>query len=1001
MSVSFVGCKDYDDDIDEIHETTDGLSKQISALETALKANQDAVQAAANAAQQAIKDAADAAAKGDQALAEAKAAAAQAELAKQAAAQAKADAIAEVIAQLKPLIDSNTAGIQENANKIAEILGRIDGIEADLKKIDLDAVNSQVNENTRAIEKLAAQQQAIETQVKALESFKAAVEAQLSTLEGKVSGLASDLAAVKAKADATATELTALQAEVAKLQTAVAANTADIATINGKITTINGQLQELSTKITTEVNNALSTIAGTMSRRLTSVTLMPDLYVGGIPTIEFLSANYVSKVQDANGNWVVNTSRGSKTFIVSNNETEAQYRLNPATIGEDDIVKTGLAYVSRIATARAAEVENDIVNVASSSVDNGVLTVKLGKSNTASLNLAGDKIYTISLKVPVAEKHLFTEQGETSFSVYSEYTRLAETYFTPELRFTDVMKNSAVNSHLNDSITMYAAGPNELVAKNIVYDKPYDLDELVYGCQLFSDPVKHVAMTHEQMEKYGFDIKYRVANHVYTAATSENTNQQLFAKIEGSTLTPKLPTGETANKGIIGRQPIIAATLVDVVNNKVIEQKYFKVKFTAMEFTPLPFELPTHTSTLVCGDQDWTLTWREVQDNILNKYPENGISKDDFIKIYDTASGTAKRDDTNTPAGDLYYYTQMDGEDASTNILRWVISDDELGKLVAGKTYSYTAVVTFENSQELYAPVVVTLKWNVTVPAVPVLGDTDKTKWQNEVMLVYPVPMPDPDNYAGTPTAEYATNILEGRNKPYVKNLLPCANWDLDFNSVTPYQGVISYDSPYGHWLMNSANQANLGTISYTIPYDASGIALVARTLATGHYDIDLAWSTDINGLTINRYKFAHSTLRLLQILKLQTLAAGELPDDSKANSLNLNDALRLNDAYGHLVAKNVAKDYANKYYVYYGVKDPVFGTGNDIKIADDANGTNIRSLAGLNMVANVNVATGELTFQNNGAPLQADAYLIIPVKVEHKWGVLEGNLAVKLAKKL
>lgn len=1003
MSVSFVGCKDYDDDIDAIHETNDAMSKQIAALETALKQNQEAAQAAANAAQQAIKDAAAAAEKGDKALAEAQAAAAQAELAKQAAATAKAEAIAEVIAQLKPLIDANTAGVAENASKIAQLLGRIEGIEADLKKIDLAEVNSQVNENTKAIEKLAAQYQAVETQLKALEAFKTSAESQLSALDGKVAGLSADLKTLSGKIDAVSTELTDLKGRVSKLETSVANNTASIATINGQITAINGELQALSTKITTEINNAVSTIAGTISKRLTSVTLMPDLYIGGIPTIEFTSAKYVSKVLDK-GEWVVKQPT-SKTFIISNNETEAQYRLNPATIGEEDIVKGSLAYVSRIATARSGEVENDIVNVASSSVENGVLTVKLGKSNTESLNLSGDKVYTVSLKVPVAEEHLFKAQGETEFSVYSEYTRLNEAYFTPELRYIPgEMNNPAVNDHLNDSVTMFNSGMDRMVAKSVVYNKTFDLNTLVQGCKFFSVS-RHEGMTTEQLEKYGLKIYYHVANHEYKVTSSDVTDQQKFAKIEGSILTPVLPSGEANNRTIIGKQPIIAATLYDVVNKKVVEQKYLKIHYAANELDDLEFTLPTHNTNLVCGDQVYSVTWGEMVSEVLSKYPEGGISKEEFAKIYRSGQYVAIRKDTEAPAGSFYMNLDQDNTGASTPIFTWKIPSDELGKLEPGKTYTYVAQVVMSESLQpdyvqLYPNVVISFEWNITVPASPTLGATDKIKWDNEIMKVYPVPMAIP--YDGTSTAEYATNILEGRNKSYVKGLMDCATWDLDFKLTTPYQGVISYDAPYGHWLMTKANQDQLDQITYTIDHNATGIALVQRTVKNGYYDIVLDWKTDINGLAINRYKFANSTLRLLQILKLNTVAGKSITDDSKSQTINLNEALSMNDAYGNVVAKNntSANPYAGDYYKYYVVETPVFGS--KIMLADDAEGkVNLRSLEGLNMTANIDVATGTLTFQNNGAPLAADAYLIVPVKVNHKWGVLEDNIAVPLKKKL
>ena len=96
------------------------------------------------------------------------------------------------------------------------------------------------------------------------------------------------------------------------------------------IAEVKAELTKLSAQISSEVSNAVNTIAGVLAQRLTSVTLMPSLYVDGIPTIEFLSAKYTKKVLK-NGNWVPAT--GSNTqFIVTNNATEADYRLNPGTL---------------------------------------------------------------------------------------------------------------------------------------------------------------------------------------------------------------------------------------------------------------------------------------------------------------------------------------------------------------------------------------------------------------------------------------------------------------------------------------------------------------------------------------------------------------------------------------------------------------------------------------------------------------------------------------------
>ena len=161
-----------------------------------------------------------------------------------------------------------------------------------------------------------------------------------------------------------------------------------------------------------------------MSKRLTSVTLMPDVYVDGIPTIEFESAKYVKQVWSQAEGWhdAPIGSVNKRVYIISNNSAQAQYRLNPASIQEEDIQMDKLAYVTRKATTRADETVDDIVKVASNGTkvsDNGILTVKLAKSNTESLNdynLDANQIYTVSLKVPVAAKHLFKDQARAKLS---------------------------------------------------------------------------------------------------------------------------------------------------------------------------------------------------------------------------------------------------------------------------------------------------------------------------------------------------------------------------------------------------------------------------------------------------------------------------------------------------------------------------------------------------------------------------------------------------------
>lgn len=987
LGTTLTSCSDdHDEDITNLKGQTAELSKQLAALQAALSENQNAAKQAADAATQALALAQDAAKKGDAAVEEAQKAAAEAELAKKAAAEAKAEAIKEVMAELKPLIDAASALSAENAAAIAALAGRIDGIEKGLMNIDLSDVNKQLGAQADAIAANAAAIQALQTQVAALENMKA----ELAGLSSAVAGMNSKIATI----EQTIAELKSLEADVQ-------ANKKGIEDIRKDLT-------DLAAKVSQDISNCVNTLAGVLAQRLTSVTLMPSLYVGGIPTIEFESAKY-TKLVLKNGVWTKATT-GKTEFIVSNNTAEAQYRLNPGTVTESDIKANDLAYVTKVATTRAAEAYDAVVHVASANVSApGVLTVKLGKSNTESLNLPGNDIYTVSLRVPIADKHLFTDQGETEAAVYSEFTRLEESYFTPELAFVPGQYTGQPNvtSHLNDSTTLYQSAAGKYICKDIVYsDKDFDLYTLVDGCK-FVAPSSHKEMTRAQLKTYGFDIVFHVATKAYTPSAPDQTDQQKFVKLSGennSLLTPVATNGETGNKVIIGKQPIIRAELRDVTNNNVIDVRYFKVRFTAEKTEPVVVDWGLVTSAgNACTGAEIDFTWKDMAEKVLMKIGSNGMSKDEFTKIYgDVAPLVTPANDQN---GTLNAFMIPGNLDASIPVMTWTLTSEQLGKLTAGdNTVTMTKSVTFTDPNGVYPSVTINLKWTVTTKiTAATLGNTDPLKWQNNTMKVYPVPMKL--NAAGKwdgVQAYYATNILEGRMQPYVNNLLSCAHFDVDLSAADKSKNAfkaLTFTAGFSHWSMTAANQNNLKEVIFSIENNANG-----KNIVSNGGKVTLAWSYDVNGLNIatgfNRQQFATSYLQIVKILDINTVLGKDIVDNSVAQTINIANSFALTDAYGNLVAKvaTASAPLAADYYQFYGVQDPKFGT--NIYIADNAEGTqNKRFLESLNMVANINNTTGELTFQNNGAPLQANAYIIVPVTVEHLWGTLTGNIAVPLKK--
>ena len=495
------------------------------------------------------------------------------------------------------------------------------------------------------------------------------------------------------------------------------------------------------------------------------------------------------------------------------------------------------------------------------------------------------------------------------------------------------------------------------------------------------------------------DIKFHAAKAAY-APTEDKTNQQAYVKLEGengSTLVPVTSSGQEDNQTIIGRQPIIAATLVDVVNGNVIEQKYFKVLFTAEKMEDVTIEWPAIAVTgTPCGGASYDFGWKAMAERVLEYLNGGkGMSKEDFTKIYGNSTPViAPANDQN---GILTPNIVAANLDASTPVMTWSVTKDQLGVLKVGtNNATFTKTITFTDPTGLHPNVVIKLKWDVTTTVgATALGKTDNLKWADNTMKVYPVPMQIP--YDGTQKAAYMTNILEGRYKPYTTGMLPCGQYDIDYQKgQAGYLGeALILQSGYSHWNFTAANQANLDKIYYTIKNDAAGKQIVSNGKT-----IKIDWSSNINGLSKNNYVFGTVNLQIVKILTLNTVAGTQITDNSREQSINIAKAYSLTDAYGNLVAEEPTADepYAADYYDFYGVEGAEFG--NDIKVADNAEGTqNVRTLAQLNMTANVDNATGVLTFQNNGAPLQANAYLIVPVTVEHLWGTLTGTIAVPLNK--
>ena len=943
MPLSFTSCKDYDDDITEINGTTDDLQNQLKTIQAAIDSNKaiaDAAKAAADASAKAAQEAAD---KGDKATEEAQKAMAIANEAKAAAAEAKAEALAEIAAQLQ-------AADAKNQEQFNAILSRLEGVESKLSGLDAD----QIDKAIQAVE-------AIQVQLKAFEKYTTLLD-QLAAYPA----LIQDVKDAKANIESLTTRVEAAEKSIEALE-------------------------KLSQAINDSLPAGVNTIAGVIAQRLTSVTLIPDLYVGGIPTIAFESAKYNS-LQLVDGEWKVTAN--SKVYAIHNGETTAQYRLNPGNVGAEDVVMDELGFVSKIAVSRADEAVNDVVAYVpgSGKVDaNGILTVNLTKpvSNSGSLNFNDNRIYTVSLRVPIAKKHLFTNEGAAF--VYSEYTRVEEVL-------------EAAGSHFADSTTIYNSTVGQMVGYKLCYKDQLDLNELVQGCAFVADRDPNAAGTHtpmtlEKLKSYGFDVVFSIAKGKYEPNTEDKTNQQAFAKLDGTTLTPIVPTGAGDNQASIGKEPIIHILLVDTKNNTVVDSRYVKIQYTKEKMTPLPFTVATFNENLSCKDSYvFTVTWQQMMDNALSKYPTNGISKHDFLAIYGKHASekvvTVDGVKNTTLVNNITDYVELGDNDQATPVMSFTLTNAEIGALAQTKTKAYVVTLTYTDPKGLNPDVVITFNVNITNNiASPTLGATDATKWVDETMLLYPIPY----GTTGVTVANYNTNILQGRSNPLVKGLLDCADWTFALtgkgSTVAEMKINGTTDAAQTIWMdKDMADALTVTTVS--IPHDEDGIALVeAATKLT------VNWKARLNGIAANTVNFGTSYLQIVKPLKDPVLDnSKELSDNSSVQEIpSLMALFSLKDAYNQTVANTTGMP--KNLWNYYEVGTVKFGNiGNRaIMITDNVQGANPRSLASLHMSANVDANTTKLTFKNEGAPLQNDCYLQIPVQVSHRWGVLSGTLYVKI----
>lgn len=815
VSSVFVSCKDYDDDINANTASVEALKSSLesvkSGLESELNSTKSSLETQLASAQSALQSAI--AAKADAATVSAL---------QTTVSSLQAD-LAAVDSKLGAQISAaNTAieNAQKDATSALTTLAALTGDLGDLKKA--------LGEEEAARKAVAAN---LEIQEKALAAFKEqvgkdneALTKRIEELEGAIKNFATD-------------------ATVSELQ--------------GKVKTLSESL--------TAVNENIDALTVLIERALSSIALVPSLYVDGIETIEFQSIAYYPMTQGGATGLV----KASNTEIrIDNGLTEATYRLNPTTVQRDGIDESGIEFKAAMAETRAANIiaNSPVQFNGVKSFENGLMTVYVKKSAdfTGSLNGSNGKIYIVSLKVPRnAAKY-------EAADVYSENSRLSEATITPKIAVLPWNNHSVADvsgsykNHYSDSVTIYGSRVDQtpdMVAKQIYYKDVTNLLELVTGC--YTQNNAHNQITKEDLKKYGLTFRFAVAKKAYTNAADNNTDQQTFAKVtpEGiltSTYT-NAPADAAPNEACVGKEPIIRVSLVDSVNNKLVDQRYMKIKWTLTEKPAVELDgLKDSKATLSCENVKAQITWDEFISEVYAKARVEGISQAKFETIYPASGRTMEAKgwttnwspstDTSSPATGTFTALPQIGSTTNENgdalIGTWTLSPDDILTVYcnsANDTKTFTAKVTFKSSMPSEYPDL-WFNWTFTInlPKLPSINGYYEQYWLDGKVGaehdVLPVQYNTPAQtraycvYDNNLMNAFTYEMNSGIRQFIVKDMPTCGTWDLQFayNQLSGYKpnytapGVEAWKSA-GQWcnyvpdayadfeaykLMNAGNKA-------------------------------------------------------------------------------------------------------------------------------------------------------------------------------------------------
>ena len=732
-TLTFFGCqKDYTDDINKVREDLTALLEQQKTELT------DAINSAKEEAQ---KYADDAAAK---AVADVKA-----ELLEEIASQ-----VDQAIEDAKKYTDGELSKVWDELDAmdetIATLSGRIDAVES-----DINVLEGKVSDNAKAIEEL--------------EKFRTEAEQQLRTLNEFMETAKEDISGLKETAEELQKLIDDLEADVEALQ-------GDITRIDGVLDEYRKELDEIKEDIK-EINEKLNVLEGKIGDRLTSISLIPEVYVDGVPAFELPTIIYtpLSVGKDE----TVAPNRAFEDQAVPRKDAIVRYHLSPAHVTEEGIASAEYLIESAKMVTKAAW-DNDIIDIRGYEVNSdNELEVTVRRLNGVSFyaqdvnDSQNYEFYTAALSLGIADELLM--EGETEANVVSEYSAIYEAPYEIHIAPLKDQSREIVEYTCAKFDTVYteAMAKTNNVAAMVDFDNELDLLTMVTSCaHELGIKTGGVEVDKEEMADLGLGFRFAIPTEPYEVG-AEKTDQQAFIRFkEGSetVVVSTVPGDYLDNEASVGRTPIVRVELIDLNNGeKIVDVQYIKIRWVkqAIPATDLG-ELPVDfTYILGCTGFEGSLNWKEINQYVLARLGRNdagevtGISHKEFEDYYHQA------DDENiiweavdnafeeTDADITFNWDINPNTNPTTSVLTWKMTVDQVGnvidQIIKNGSVQKQIKVTINPTagQEDYAGAITfTLTLNIIVKDLPTIYGYAEQFWSETGKLaqIQPIGFSDKSN---------------------------------------------------------------------------------------------------------------------------------------------------------------------------------------------------------------------------------------------------------------